>query len=290
MIRRLHTVAIITLLAAACAPARPAQHAGLVLESARGRTAVGPSRGALVVVGGGRIGQDIIDRYIELAGGREKARIVVIPTAGEGDAYPPDWAGVRMFRDAGVKNVTVLHTRDRKVADSESFVAPLRKATGVWFAGGRQWRLVDAYLGTRTHRELDRLLARGGVIGGTSAGASIQASYMVRGARSGNTIVMAPGYETGFGFLRNAAVDQHLLARNRQDDLLQVIARYPHLLGIGLDEGTAIIVRGDTAEVIGRSKAAFYNTDQANPRVYFFLANGDRFDLAARRALPRSAH
>jgi hypothetical protein len=91
------------------------------------------------------------------------------------------------------------------------FAAVLRTATGVWLPGGRQWRLTDAYLDTRTHRELEALLERGGVIGGTSAGASVQASFMVRGAPEGNHIVIAPGRTRGFGFLRNAAVDQHLL-------------------------------------------------------------------------------
>jgi cyanophycinase len=170
-------------------------------------------------------------------------------------------------------------------ADRASFSAPIRNATGVWMPGGRQWRLVDSYLNTRTLADLQDLLERGGVIGGTSAGASIQASYMVRGAREGNTIMMAPGYEQGFGFLRNAAVDQHLLARNRQNDLLQVVERHPYLLGIGLDESTAIVVRGDTAEVIGASKAAFYNTDANDRRAYFYLKSGDRFDLNRRTVL-----
>ena len=290
MILRLRSVTIIALLVTACASVQPPRYDGTVPIAAKGSTSVGPARGALVVVGGGRVGADVVSRFVELAGGPERARIVVIPTAGEADIYPDDWPGLQQLQNAGVKYITVLHTRDRSIADSNDFVAPLRRATGVWIPGGRQWRLVDAYLGTRTHRELERLLDRGGVIGGTSAGASIQASYMVRGARSGNTIVMAPGYETGFGFLRNTAVDQHLLARNRQDDMLQVVSRYPHLLGIGLNEGTAIVVRGDTADVIGESKAAFYNTDAANPRIYFYLTHGDRFDLAARRALPRPAH
>ena len=74
----------------------------------------------------------------------------------------------------------------------------LRDATGVWIPGGRQWRLVDSYLNTRTHRELQRVLERGGVVGGTSAGASILGSYLVRGSPETNTIVMAPGYEEGF--------------------------------------------------------------------------------------------
>lgn len=279
-------MAALVVTAVGCAPAERGARVH-VLASESGATKVGPSRGSLVIAGGGQLGAEIISSFITLAGGPGKARIVVIPTAGEADTYGQDWPGADMFRRAGVKHVTVVHTRDRVIADSEPFIAPLREATGVWFPGGRQWRIVDSYLGTRTQRELERVLARGGVIGGTSAGASVQASYMVRGARSGNTIVMATGYETGFGLMRNTAIDQHLLARNRQDDMLQVISRYPHLLGIGVDEGTAIVVRGDTAAVIGRSKAAFYNTDPANSRVYFYLTAGDRFDLATRSALPR---
>jgi cyanophycinase len=243
---------------------------------------VGPRSGSLVVAGGGRLGPDIMNRFIELAGGKD-ARIVILPGAGEQDTFPADWSGYAPFRAAGVQNVKVLHTRDPQVADTERFAQALRDATGVWIPGGRQWRLADAYLETRTLRELFGVLERGGVIGGTSAGASIQASYMVRGAVEGNTIMMAEGHERGFGFLRNTAVDQHLIVRRRENDMLDVIARYPELLGIGLDEGTAIVVRGDRAEVIGRSKAAFYNTRDADGDSYYFLDAGDIFDLAERR-------
>jgi cyanophycinase len=161
-------------------------------------------------------------------------------------------------------------------------VAPLRTARGVWFEGGRQWRLVDAYLGTRTERELFALLARGGVIGGSSAGATIQGSYLVRGAREGNAVMMAPGYEQGLGFLRNVAIDQHLLARKRQEDMVAVVRAHPQLLGIGIDEGTAIVVHGDRFEVVGASRVAIYEAGKP----YYFLAPGDRFDLAARRQSP----
>jgi cyanophycinase len=270
---------------------------GLALLSRGGstlaaQTVVGPKNGALIVAGGGRLGPEIMNRFIDLAGGKA-ARIVVIPTAGEEESFPADWSGYAPFRDGGVARVSVLHTRDPKLADTDSFASPLRQATGVWISGGRQWRLADAYLDTRTLSELSALLDRGGVIGGTSAGASILASYMVRGAVEGNTIVMAEGHERGFGFLRNTAVDQHLIVRGRENDLLGVIARYPMLLGIGLDEGTAILVRGDRAEVIGRSKVAFYNTGDADTGSYYFLEAGDVFDLAQRRVyigdqLPRS--
>lgn len=250
------------------------------------QTEVGPARGALVVAGGGRLVPEIWERFVELAGG-EDARIVVIPGASDSESFPSDWGGLEPLRRIGAANITVLHTRDRTRANDEQFVAPLRMATGVWIPGGRQWRLTDAYLNTRVHAELRALLARGGVIGGTSAGASVQASYMVRGAPEGNQIMMAPGHEEGFGFLRDVAVDQHLLTRGRERDLLQVLAAYPRLLGIGIDEGTALVVQGDTAEVIGESRVAIYDVHDPEQREFYFLDAGMRFDLAARRVLPK---
>lgn len=245
---------------------------------------VGPNSGTLVVAGGGRLGPEIVNRFIELAGGPD-ATIVLIPTAGDADDYGPELAQDNFLARAGVKQVVVLHTRDRKTADSEAFAAPLKTARGVWFTGGRQWRLVDSYLGTRTQREFEALLERGGVIGGTSAGATIQGSYLVRGAREGNSIMMAPGYEQGLGFLRGVAIDQHLIVRKRETDMLAVIDRYPKLLGIGIDESTAIVVSGDQFEVIGASKVAIYDSGHAsdgNGQRHYFLSPGARFNLKTR--------
>ena len=254
-------------------------------------TRVGPPHGSLIVVGGGQMGPEIVDRFIELAGGRE-APLVVIPTAG-GDPdslYTQSCRCADFLRRAGAKHVTVLHTYERKIAESDSFARIIHSARGVWFPGGRQWRLADSYLGTPTERELHALLERGGVIGGTSAGASIQASYLVRGAPEGNTIVMSPGHEQGFGFLRNVAVDQHVIVRNRLGDLPDVLRAHPQLLGIGIDEGTAIVVRGDEFEVIGRSKAFVYGgTDAPDAGVaYLSLRAGDRYDLSRRRLIARA--
>lgn len=236
------------------------------------------------------MGPEILQRFVALAGG-PSAPIVVIPTAGEDSVYPATWRGLAGLKAAGATNLTILHTKDRAVAESDAFVAPLRTARGVWMPGGRQWRLVDSYLGTKTERELRAVLARGGVIGGSSAGASILSSYLVRGARAGNTVMMAKGYEQGFGFLRNVAVDQHIVARNRQNDLQEVITARPELLGIGLDEGTALVVQGDHGEIIGRGKAFVHNGRDANDpgHPYLTLLPGDEYDLAARRVTSRAA-
>jgi len=210
---------------------------------------------------------------------------VIIPTAGESDDLA-DYAGdVRDLADAGARHAKVIHTRDRKVADSEAFIAPLREARGVWFPGGRHWRLADAYLGTRTQAALRDVLARGGVIGGTSAGATILGSFMVRGDTKGNTIMVGDHVE-GFGFLKNVTIDQHLLRRNRQFDLVPVIASHPELLGIGLDEDTAIVVRGDRFEVMGTGYVAIYDRTRRidTGGQFYLLAPGDRYDLKTREA------
>ena len=191
---------------------------------------VGPKSGSLVIVGGAMSDPAIITRFIDLAGGAD-APIVIVPTAGDADAYDAYWSGLRQFRDNGARNLTVLHTRDPKVADSEAFVRPLTTARGVFFTGGRQWRLADAYLDTRAHRELQALLDRGGVIGGSSAGATILGSFLVRGDTKGNEL-MVGDHVAGFGFLKNSAIDQHLLRRNRQFDLIDVIANGPSYLGL----------------------------------------------------------
>ena len=131
----------------------------------------------MVIAGGGKLGgSGILEKFVELAGGK-KAEIVVIPTAGT-DMYIAmpklEEQLRRMFLDLGAAMVDVIHTRDRTEADTPEFATPVMTATGVWFMGGRQWRLVDAYDKTRTLAELRALLARGGVVGGSSAGATIQ--------------------------------------------------------------------------------------------------------------------
>jgi cyanophycinase len=154
--------------------------------------------------------------------------------------------------------------------------------------GGRQWNIVDSYMNTLTYREFHKVLERGGVIGGSSAGATIQGDYLVRGAIAGPEIMMTPEpeHEHGFNFLRKSAIDQHINTRNRWDDLIPVIKKYPNLLGIGLSEGTAIVVRGDRFEVIGKWKVAIHdNTRLYQPweKSYFVLSAGDIYNMKTRK-------
>jgi len=251
---------------------------------------VGPTNGAVVVVGGGAQGPEIFARFIELAGGPD-ALIVDVPTAGS-DSVDLSTVG-RGLRAAGARNVVAYHTTSRAVADADSFVAKIANARGVWFGGGRHYRLVNAYMGTKSQRAFEAVLSRGGVVGGSSAGASILGSYLVRGAPSSdNRIMNHPQYLTGFGYLRGTAIDQHVVARERLPDLHDsVTSRRPDLLGISEDEGTAWVVRGDTAEIIGRNKAFVYNGRDANDpgRPFLTLHPGDRYNLGTRRVMSRAA-
>lgn len=258
--------------------------ASRVGESTGPAPMVGPSEGTLLLAGGGDLGPEIWERFIDLAGG-PGARIVVIPTANARAQLDNDAAVLEKLRRAGAGRVEVLHTRDPEEADSRRFVKPLSEADGVWMPGGRPNRLVDAYLHTRTHEALWELLEEGGVVGGTSAGASIQASYLVRGDPETNQILMAEDYAEGFGFLSSTAVDQHLHARDRQSDLWSVTSAHPDHLGIGIDEGTAVIVEGDELEVIGRGRVLIY-TYSVHPRDARELEAGGRYHLGHRLPLP----
>ena len=247
-------------------------------------TRVGPAKGTLVLVGGAMASEEIYRTFIQLAGG-PRARIVLIPTAAGDEDYDEDYDGLEVWRSHGARNLTVLHTMDPTVADTEEFVEPLEDAGGVFFFGGRQWRLADAYAGTKTEAKLREVLERGGVIGGTSAGASILGSFLVRGDTETNALIMGD-HQTGFGYLRGVAIDQHVLRRNRHFDMLELLSAHPELLGIGLDEDTAIVVRGDHFEVMGRSYAIIYDPQTTTGRdgTFYFLAPGDGYDMATRRA------
>lgn len=233
--------------------------------------------GPLVIVGGGKVPDAARKAFVELAG-KDKARVVVVPTA---SALADDPKGRESFlepwRDLKPAAVGWLHTRDPKAADDPAFAAALADATGVWFAGGDQSRITAAYRGTRVEKELKKLHARGGVVGGTSAGAAVMTDPMITGGRD----VATTG--PGLGFLPGCVVDQHFFARNRQRRLAGVVAADPGRLGIGIDEGTAVVVRGGVAEVVGAGRVAFYDAAAAGFfRDYLPLRAGEKYDLAAR--------
>jgi cyanophycinase len=241
--------------------------------------------GSLVIVGGGGLTEQITQRFIELAGGVE-APIVVLPTANP----KVDLNEAKFLERAGAKNVTLLAARTWAEVETPETAAALKQARGLWFGGGRQWRFVDAYEHTQAVALFHEVLRRGGVIGGSSAGATIQGDYLVRGSPLGNTDMMALGYQRGFAFLPGTAIDQHFRQRNRFADLARVIDRHPQLLGIGLDEATALVVTGEVGEILGRGEAHFYDRRPGRPSDapdHESVASGGRYQLRDRRVLER---
>jgi cyanophycinase len=249
-----------------------------------------PTGGSLVICGGGPTPDAIRDRFVELAGG-PKARIVVIPTARPSadttDSAPvrSDWTRYRLAA------FQLLHARSRTQADDPEFTRPLAMATGVWFCGGFQERLTDVYLGTAVERLLQDVLAHGGVVGGTSAGAAVMTRVMI-----------ADGIETaklaqGFDLLPGAVVDQHFLKRNRMKRLLGAVRSHPELIGLGVDEQTALIVdlQARRLRVVGASYVVACIPEPAAgsheppPTRLEILRAGDEADLLALKLPTASA-
>ncbi|MCL2727760.1 MAG: cyanophycinase [Bacteroidales bacterium] len=241
----------------------------------------GPEKGALVIIGGGGSTDEIWNKIVELAGGAENARFVVVTNAAGDSAHLYANQGRELRERLGEEKVVQMHLTTIREANDEQNLEVLKQATGVFFVGGRQWRIAEAYLNTLAHQEFWNILERGGVISGSSAGATIQGSFLWRGDTSGPDVLIGD-HTQGLGFLRNSVIDQHLLARNRQFDLEAFVKMAPNYIGIGLDEATAIVVIRDELEVIGRSVVAIYDTES---KPFFFLRQGQKYDLKERKLI-----
>jgi cyanophycinase len=205
--------------------------------------------GSLVIVGGGFLPDTIRERFLELAGGK-KGRLVVIPTASRWVSQTRVSRSFKYWKAQGLASVSLLHTLDPKEADDPSFVRPLKEATAAWLGGGDQSRLAKAYHGTAVEKELQRLLARGGVIGGTSAGAAVMSAIMITGGNPQARVGQ------GFDLLPNLVIDQHFQNRKRLKRLLGVLADHPRCLGLGIDEKTAVVLQGHTLTVLGKANVS----------------------------------
>ena len=263
----------------------------LTAQSSSTSSTGGPARGSLVLAGGVEQNAAIDAAFGALAGG-PGSHIVVIPTASLPETMPPEMLPdvvvflARRFKERfGVSAVTVLHTHDRARSDADSFVEPLRRATGVWMMGGFPERLVQSYLNTKTELALRELLDRGGVVGGESAGAVIQGSWLdtTDGEFTPAILKLMQAHAAGGGFalLTRAAVFPHFDARGPAAAVKESAA-HPNHLAIGIDNQTALIVKGTKAEAVGRGTVSLYNASGPGASVVT-IRHGERYDLAARR-------
>lgn len=264
-------------------------------------TAAGETRGHLVIIGGGERTEEIMKRFVDLAGGPEKARIIVIPLA-SGNAREAGESAVAEFTALGVNTVSSL-LFSREEAAGGDVTGKLSGATGIYFTGGDQVRITRVIVGTPVHQALLQRYRDGAVIGGTSAGAAIMSKVMITGDELINkdtnnifTSIMKRNVQTveGLGFLDNVIVDQHFVRRKRLNRLISVVLEHPELPGIGIDESTAVVVNPDgTFNVLGEGTVVVFDARGASGiqsdsrgnlaardvRMHVFRS-GERFDLS----------
>jgi len=206
------------------------------------------NKGALVICGGGDLPEQIFDEFVALAGG-VNAKIVMIPTAYPFDSLAEAERCYGGWFELDVASVHFIDSSSRDAADDDELIDALHHATGVWLGGGDQGRLADIYVGTKVQKAIQKVVERGGVVGGTSAGASAMSDLMIRYGSSSRAKL-----DQGLGLLNRAVVDQHFTQRARIRRLRRILEEHPDMIGLGIDEGTALIVRGNHLKVIGESK------------------------------------
>jgi cyanophycinase len=240
--------------------------------------------GHLVVIGGGDRPLCVMQKIIELAGG-SASRVVIIPTASE---TPEQVAQLQKleFLALGAAAVDIVHCAPTAAQEDIKRVA---RATCVFFSGGDQRKLTAALLDTRLLDEIRALYVRGGVIAGTSAGAAVMSRVMITGDerplshRSASETPNGRHIETasGFGFIDRAIIDQHFVKRGRHYRLLNLLTQHPELVGIGIDEATAIVVAPDgTFSILGDSQVLIFDpAQQSAAQPVHVLSSGKRYCL-----------
>ena len=205
--------------------------------------------GTLVIAGGGDLSEGIYEEFVRLAGG-EKARIVLIPSAYPYDGMNHIQNAFAGWKDYKVTSFDFLHTDEPADANSPEFTRALEQATGVWIPGGGQDRLIYRYGNSLVEKMLHRVLERGGVIGGTSAGASVLSQLMISYGSHTEAVV-----DRGLALTSRLVIDQHFSERGRFPRLLGVLEDNPTHIGLGVDEATAVVLQGNRLKVMGEGRA-----------------------------------
>ena len=274
------------------APARPA-----------GQPRPAPVRvGPIMAIGGAEDKLDdkvILSTFLQISGG-SRARIVIVPTASSIEAAGERYKAI--FLGMGADSAEVTFFGNRSDAQRPSLLAALERATGIFLTGGNQLRLSSILGGTPAAEIIRRRNNEGATVAGTSAGASILSSHMVAYGASGNAPKQRMAQMVaGFGLVPDVIIDQHFRQRDRIGRLLTLVASNPRLLGVGVDEDTAVLIEGlDMMEVIGRHSVTVvdgrgmesnihqvkrYGEISVTGATLHMLTAGRRFDLQNRKVL-----
>lgn len=263
------------------------------------------SKGHLVIIGGGKRPDYVMNKIVELAGG-EQSRIIVIPNA---SSEPIETAlrQTKEFKNLGASSADYL-VFTKETANADSNLKKLDKVTGIFFSGGDQSNLTRDMLGTKLLERIFEIYNSGGVISGTSAGAAVMSEVMITGNEllnpdSSNAFIFIKRnnieVKQGFGFIKSAIVDQHFIKRKRHNRLISLVIENHDLIGIAIDEDTAIILFPDeTFEVSGENQVMILdasgssnisedkngNLGAENIKMHL-LINGDRYNLKTREVM-----
>ena len=260
--------------------------------------------GTLIVIGGHEDRNSEGDRIIlrEVARRLNGGKLVLATVAShQPEGYFDEYQ--KAFADLGLGDLVELYVEDRSEASDSEKLGVIDDAAGIFFSGGDQLRITSQIGDTGIEAKVRKLYERGGVIAGTSAGASVMSDTMLVKGTSSEThrigdLHMAPG----LGLIRDVIIDQHFAERGRFGRLIGAVAHNPRVLGIGIDEDTAAIVEGDVLRVLGSGAVyivdgehvSHSNVAEARPeralsmhdvRVHV-LAAGDGYDLKARKPEP----
>jgi cyanophycinase len=261
------------------------------------------TRGKLFIIGGAQT-KEITQKFVELSGGKD-ARILIIPNASSNKVRSGE-NQKNEFVELGAKAEYIIFSKEN--ADDPSNLEKLSWANAVYFTGGDQSLLTQDLLGTKLLEKIYELHNKGGLVGGSSAGAAVMSEIMITGneLKNKDTVqsfisIQKGNIETskGFGFVKNAIVDQHFIKRKRHNRLITLMCEHPNLLGIAIDEATAIILNpDDTFEVFGENQVIVFDpTESKNVRVdkndnlginnlkMHLLINGDKFDLKTKKVI-----
>ena len=261
------------------------------------------TKGKLVIVGGVQT-TEIVKKFVELAGGSD-AKIIIIPNAGS-DPVESSEEQKKEFAELGGLSDYLIFTRE--TADEKANLDKMDWANAVFFLGGDQSDLTRDMLGTKLLSKVFDIYNNGGVVGGSSAGAAVMSEVMITGNElinkdsTRNFVSIQKGnveVKKGFGFLKTVIIDQHFLKRKRHNRTISTLIEHPNLIGVAIDESTAIIVYpDDTFEVLGSNQVLVYDpTNSDNIREdkngnlgisemkLHVLISGDKFDLKYKKVI-----
>ncbi len=229
------------------------------------------AKGALMIIGGSGYPENMWEDVVAFSGGVDAKYVCLTQTESS--------TGAEKLKDLGCTNVSVYVVSENsngvQNVNDPALLEAIENADMLYFGGGRTYKYMDSYVGTQAQVKMNGLLERGGIIVGSSAGAQILGDFLVRGDPRTNDTLWMEGNDLGLSFIRGVIIDAHFRQRGREYTLPTLLMKHPQMLGIGIDEATALFVQGTDAKVLGKNAVTFY--DLKNQKVWNtpFLEIGD---------------